>query len=333
MHPTRVSCIPFIMQGMYFFAQHQKCYQAISESPTRVGCLNDGGPEADEIVDWYGGNARSSQDPAGRGKRLGSYHTKPHEMESWGVSGWKPSSGQACDGEPLWLNTARRDSLKERPVVISDLVDTASLWRTPLGLVPGTGNTPTTELPGHSTEYRNWKFQRWKRQGCRVKTPKSQSEWRCCWASVWQTLTLSTYRIGAGPRNPNSSLQGLYQACPLIGLFGWWGFYFKLYTDPLDHSPDDHQYEEPKAVPVEKSVPQPSVRDLLQQAVDESELLVSEGTAQEVPATDMLLAEQNSVIQYRKPQPYFTTARVTKKYSSIHVYMWDNEQWSNPAPY
>ena len=43
--------------------------------------------------------------------------------------------------------------------------------------------------------------------------------------------------------------------------------------------------------PGRKSVPQPSFPDLLQQAVDESKLLISEGTAQDVLATDKLLPD------------------------------------------
>ena len=94
------------------------------------------------------------------------------------------------------------------------------------------------------------------------------------------------------PRNPNLLSSGAIPSMPIASDYsdGEESLLSHPMT-PLDRSCEVHWYEQPKVVSGRKSVPEPSVCNLLQQAVDESELLISEGTAQEVPTTDKLLAD------------------------------------------
>ena len=94
-----------------------------------------------------------------------------------------------------------------------------------------------------------------------------------------------TFKERCRSRNPNLLSLGPYPACLPHQTSDGEDSLLSHPLTPLDRSPEVYQYEQPKVIPGGKSVP--SVRDLLQQAVDKSELLISEGTAQEVPATDL----------------------------------------------
>ena len=94
-----------------------------------------------------------------------------------------------------------------------------------------------------------------------------------------------TFKERCRSRNPNLLSPEPYPACLPHQTSDGEDSLLSHPLTPLDRSPEVHQYEQPKVIPGGKSVP--SVRDLLQQAVDKSELLISEGTAQEVPATDL----------------------------------------------
>ena len=250
-------------------------------SPAWVGCLNDGGPEAYEGVGCHDSDAGNSQAPTGRRKGLGGDHTK-HEKEDWGVGGGDPSCNHAGHGEPIWFYIVGRDPFEERPVFGSGLVDPACLRGTSLGCdhVRATPHRSAARALNRVQE---------------LEIPAVEDTGVSCGnaeVAEWVAMLLGisgadidsiTFKERCRPRNPSMPTPSNYSD-------GEESLLSHPMT-PLDRSPEVHRYEQPKVIPGRKSVPQPSVRHLLQQAVDESELLISEGTAKEVPATDKLLAD------------------------------------------
>ena len=152
---------------------------------------------------------------------------------------------------------------------------------------------PLTAVPlGHSTECRNWRSQRWRTKGKSCRNAEVAERAAMVLSISRADIDSIISKERCRPRNPNLPSPGAIPSMPTPSDYsdGEESLLSHPMT-PLDRSPEVHRYELPKVIPGRKCLPQPSVRDLLQQAVDKCELLISEGTAQEVPATDKLLAD------------------------------------------
>ena len=290
MHPTGVSRAAFTTQGMYFFSHHPRRYRAISTVP----------PESD-----------ASMKEAQRLMREWAEMTVTPEAaklmqdidKDWAIIA--PNMKRKAEesvGETLVATNSSTENLYDLTLLDVTLSKkgpcSAEVWST----LPAYEGLLVVAYHVRATPHRS--AARALDRVQELEIPAVEDTGVSCGnvevaERAAMVLGISradidsiTFKERCRPRNPNLPSPGAIPSMPTPSDYsdGEESLLSHPMT-PLDRSPEVHRYELPKVVPGRKSVAQPSVCDLLQQAVDESELLISEGTAQEVPATDQLLAD------------------------------------------